>query len=755
MIPPRWRKVLRDALTERWRLAWMVGAVAASLAAVAAVLGAADVLSREMARNTLATRPADATIELGEPVTPAVVARVAALPGVAEVEAGEVLRARIAVGDGWKPALLFVVDDAANQRIAAPLPAPGNAVALERTAAALFSLGVGDTVRLRLGDGAEGELSVDAVVHDPGLAPAWQERTAYLYVPRARLEAAVGRPVPVHDLRLRLGDRDPATLEARTREVAAGLPVHQLRVPPFEQHPHQRQMTTVLALFVVFAGFALVLSGLLVATSLAALLARQVRELAVLKTIGATRGQIAAMVGAQVGGVGLVATAVALPVGLLGAAALSGATAALLNLELADRWPGAAVALAVAACGLGVPLALSAVPLRAALAGTVREALDQHGVSAATLDPRFAAWPRAVRSRIRRPARLALSLGLLGAAGATFVTARSVSAGWDRNLAKIDATRFDDVEVRFAAPVPAATLAAVPGGRVEAWDFTPATFAVGGVPEVSRAWPDRGHGSLARIGAPLDTRLLALPVTAGRWLDGTPGEAVLNQGAAAQRGGVRVGEALELAVEGRVERLRVVGLVEEIGSPGAVYVARRPGDPVTMLRAGGADPAAVEAALDAEPLEVVIPRSELTQAVGGHLAILVQTLTGLAGVLALVGGLGLASTTAIEVAERTREIGVWKTLGATPAQVTRGFVTEALLTGAASAGVAFAGAVPLTLLVGGIVGRLGFVAPLPFVFSGSAAATWSALVLILSAVSAAGPALRAGALPVREALAEG
>lgn len=745
MIPPRWLKVLRDTWAERWRLAGMVAAIAVSLAAVATVLGAYDVLLREIERNYLATRPADATIELGVPATAEVVATVSARPEVVEVEAGEVLRARIAVGDGWKPALLFVVDDDANQALATPLPAPGDAVAVERTAAELFGWAVGEPLRLKLGDGATGVLPLEVVVHDPGLAPAWQERTAYVYVPRARLEAAVGRPVPVHDLRIRFRDRDAAGLEGRSRALAAELSAHQVRVPPFEKHPHQRQMTTMLAMFLAFSGFALVLSAVLVATSLAALLARQVREIGVLKTIGATRAQLAGMIGAQVGALGVAASTLALPVGWLGASSLSAAAAGLLNLELADPWPSPWVAAVVGVAGVGVPLLLCAIPIQRALAGTVREALDQHGVGAATLHPRFSRWPRVVRDRIRRPARLALSLGLLGAAGATFVTAQSVSASWNLNLAKIDTTRFDDVEVRFAAPVPATDLAGVPADRVEAWDFAPAVFAVDGVPEVAHTWPDRGHGSLARIAVPLDTQLLALPVTAGRWLDGSPGEAVLNQGAAAQRPGLRVGDDVELSVEGAIERVHVVGLVEEIGSPGAVYVARGASRTTTMLRAGGARASAVEAALDAAPIEAVIPRAELTQAVGGHLAILVQTLTALAVVMAGVGGLGLASTTAIEVAERSREIGVLKTLGATPAQVTRGFVAEALLTGVASTALAFAGAVPLIAAVDVLVGRLSFLAPLPFAFSLGAAVSWLALVGVLSVVAAAGPAAQAGA----------
>lgn len=774
-MSPRWIKPWRDAWAERGRFAAMIAAIAVSLVAVGGVLGAYAVLTREISRNYLQTQPADATIALGAPVDADTLAAVRARPEVAVAEVGEVLRARFAVGEGedlrWRPVLVFVVDDPADQTLAITLPVDGSpregAVAIERTAAALFDLGIGDTVRLRLADNRRAELPIAAVVHDPGLAPAWQERLAYVYVSRATLDAAVGTPVGLHDLRIRFADReDTADVDRLARALGQalsgplGAEVHEIRVPPFGQHPHQRQMTTMLALFVAFAALALALSAILVATSLAAMLARQVREIGVLKTLGASPADLARMYAVLIGGVGAVAVAVALPIGALVAAQLSGAVAGLLNFELASRAAPAWVWAVQVAAGVGVPLAFAAAPIARATRITVREALDPAALAASlTLGARFARWPRPVRARLRRPARTALTIGLLAAAGAMFVTARSVSAGWTANVAKVASTRFDDVELRFAAPVPASVadaVAVIPGvRRVEAWDYAPAALADDAGVEVSRTWPDRGHGSLAWIAIPPDTALVRFPVVAGRWF--APGDrdvAVVNQGAQRGRDAASlVGAQLDLAVEGEVHRVTVVGVIEEIGSPGAVYVPRAPGSTLSMLRVAAADVAAVERAVDDTPIDAVIPRAELVVGVGGHVALLVSTLTALALVMATVGGLGLGSVTAIEVAERTREVGVLKTLGATPGQVAAQFVTEALILAAASVPAALIGAVGLTLAVDALVGRLGFLAPLPFVFAWDAAGVWLGIAGIVSIVAALSPASRAGALTVTEALA--
>ena len=68
MLSPRSIKLLRDAKTERGRLALMSLAVVVSLSALGAMLGAWAILEREITRSYTSTRPAHATLELTEGV---------------------------------------------------------------------------------------------------------------------------------------------------------------------------------------------------------------------------------------------------------------------------------------------------------------------------------------------------------------------------------------------------------------------------------------------------------------------------------------------------------------------------------------------------------------------------------------------------------------------------------------------------------------------------------------------------------------
>src|SRR5213076_2746474 len=150
-------------------------------------------------------------------------------------------------------------------------------------------------------------------------------------------------------------------------------------VPPPRQHPHQRQMTTVLFLLLAFSAMALVLAGVLVANTLAALLARQVREIGVMKTLGASTPQLVGVYLALVALIGLAASFVAVPLGFVGTQVFAVQIATLLNLTITQSLPPWWVFVAQGAAALGVPIAVATVPLWNACRVTVREAVDRHG----------------------------------------------------------------------------------------------------------------------------------------------------------------------------------------------------------------------------------------------------------------------------------------------------------------------------------------------------------------------------------------
>lgn len=761
----------------------MVAAIAVSLAAVGTILGAVAILRREMSINYLGTRPASATFELDAPVDRALLGEVRALPYVGEAEARETVLARVRVGHDYRPLLLFAIDDFEDLRLntfrreSGSFPPPDGTMLIERASTGMVEASTGDGVLVKTPHGAPREVTISGLVHDPGLAPAWQERMGYAYTTRATI-ALLGESSDFHELRVALAGDDRAGVEREARKLAAwlearGIEVHEIRIPPPGRHPHELQMITVLVMMLVFASLALVLSGIVCATSLAAILARQVREIGVMKTLGATTARIARMYAVLVLGLGVSSALVAIAPSIFGARAFARQIAAMLNLTLTSEAIPAWVYGVLVAAALLVPLGLASIPIARASRTTVRGALMSHG--AGRVRQSLTALPVALRNALRKPARLALTVALLSGGGAMFVTAIDVSESWRANVDEFRRVRHYDLEVRFNEPVAvdlAERMRALSGVRsVEAWGYAPASFARAGDLSITSTYPDGRHASFAVLGPPPSTQLVSFPIERGRWLaDGDEDAVVLNHSAARLVSGAELGDWVDIAIDGRATRWRLAGIVEEIGSPPAAYVTDR-----AFERAAGTDGTvrmiriATSAASDAERTEILrsverfleaeaasieqaLPIAEHRTALGDHIVILIDALLAMALVLAIVGTLGLGSTMATSVVEREREIGVMKALGATRARVMGTFLGEAAMIALSSAVVAALVAVPLTSFVGWLLGNLGFLAALPFVFEAWPPIAWLAASVFVAVLAAWIPARRAAAIGVRAAL---
>lgn len=786
-LPPSWKKLFRDLWAERERVVLMGAALWTSVLAIGVLLGAFQILSREIRSSYEGTRPAWATLEMQKPIDEDLVRRVASRPEVADVQARDVVVARAKVGTEWRPLTIFVSRRTDSIRINLFHPISGawperpGTLLLERTSVAMMETGVGGALEVRLPHGGLHAIEVSGLVHDPGLAPSFQERSGYAYASDSSM-ASWGEPQGLRELRVvykGIAQTDSSIREASqklSKDLAtAGNRVAEIRVPRPHAHPHQAQMTTMLLMMVSFAFLALFLSSILAATTISAMMVRQRRELGILKALGANTNRIFSRYAATVAGMGFLSFLFAWPPSLFGAAAFARTISKLLNIDIANSSVPWSVAFAMGLASIAVPLAACWIPLRRAGAVPPRAAMDDHDAAQPSL--LAPAWlPVPVRDALRRPSRLAMSLLLLGAAGAVFLSALNIRDGWNANLAKIWQTRHYDVEVRFLRPVALEKLSALGhlSGVVESepWGFSHAAFAREGEVDVVRTWPDRSHGSLLAMAPPLSSRMVSFPLVAGRRLVSADSDgAVLNHTAWNQAGKPAMGSPILISLEGIPVRKFLRGVLEEIGSQGTVYLtdsafARPTGSwhaaSMVRIRSSATSVAQreelvrrLERELVAEgyPVEMVIPFSELRTAVGDHVLVLVRSLVAMAAIMALVGMLGLAATAGMNVLERTREIGVMKALGAAPATLSRRILREAMTVSVASWILGVAASLPLTLFLDRLIGMLGFLAPLPMEVSWCAVALWAALVAGTSLLAAWLPARRAGGLPIREALA--
>ena len=114
----------------------------------------------------------------------------------------------------------------------------------------------------------------------------------------------------------------------------SGRTVYYTYIPTPGKHPAGETVEPMLMILGVLGFLALILSGLLVVNTMQALLTQQVRQMGIMKAVGARNGQIMGIYCGMVVAFGVLALTVAVPLGALGAQGLTQFMAGLLNFNI-------------------------------------------------------------------------------------------------------------------------------------------------------------------------------------------------------------------------------------------------------------------------------------------------------------------------------------------------------------------------------------------------------------------------------------
>ena len=394
MLSPRWRKALRDLWVNKSRTVLVVLAIATGIIGVGSILTSYDILTREINRNYMDTNPASAVFHI-DGVDAELANAVRDLPEIAQAEARRAVFGRLEMGvNEWMPIILYVVDDFDNLRVNTFYPERGgwspaaDEILIERSALSIMGKNVGEVAIIKTSNGSPQALTISGVAYDPGQAPAWMEGRVYGYVTAGALTRLGEAPI-FDELRVVVAenaiDRAAVRLTAETLRnwlEAEGYMVNRVEVPAPGEHPHNGQMMALLFLLESFGALALVLSGVLVASLINALMGQQVRQIGVMKTIGARRRQISGIYLGMVLILGSLALVIGIPAGMWGGRAYAEFAATMLNFEIGSYAVGIWVYLVQIVAALFIPVMAAAYPVYKGSRTTVREAIsDYDGVN--------------------------------------------------------------------------------------------------------------------------------------------------------------------------------------------------------------------------------------------------------------------------------------------------------------------------------------------------------------------------------------
>jgi putative ABC transport system permease protein len=633
-----------------------------------------------------------------------------AVDTVAAIDLRTLARTEIRIGGRTEGVILVGVRDFDDQAVnivsidtgAAPAT-PGELVSdAENDRTGRFAGAVGDTVEVRTPTGRFTTFTITGRGGTLRYSSEVQRDSPVLYLADDDVRRVMGYPAP-NSIDVLAADPDPAAVDTMVADLrailAAGVPDlaywDVLEVWRAGTWPGSDDFGNFVVVFYVIAGVALVSALVLIFTTMNTLVREQTREIAVMKAIGGRPRVVMAgllRTAMLLGGIGTL-------IGIAGGIPLSNWLMTFMSDEFGGthvgwRLNGLALALSLVV-GLGGTAVASWPALRRASRVTVRQALEDHGVVASygvrPLDRIAARIPlrsrraqMGVRNATRRFGRtiatavpIGLAVGTLLGFGSVLITAVNE-----------DLTTFD-----------------LEGGDLIVWNRDPgldehAGELIASVPEVEFAHP-MIYSSVELDGEKYVWGLPAVStydqdVIDGRWYtedeaDAAASVVVLGE-AVANQTGVGVGDVVSVETRRGPIDLTVVGIDGQLVNNGqTLFVPFR-----TVLdyegwttgnywvRTTDPGPATVEAAAAGIQTALEAGGYQVSQSVRyvdrdqneaeNRLIVTVVMAMGLPVVA--IGMIGLASAMASNVLDRTREIGVLRSIGARRRDLRTMFRTE-------------------------------------------------------------------------------
>jgi putative ABC transport system permease protein len=770
--------------------------------AIGLIIATRNIVSERLGKAWRASSPAMIWLKTSVPVDDETIAVLKRIDSVEDVEGFAIVNVewRLRDEDEWSPARLIVRDDYEDQRYNRLTLLGGEWPRRDTFAVGqggdAFSIPERGQLQIRAND-REHVVQFDGVIADAAFQPKGD--VAILYGTRDQMYDLVGSRdfdrimagAPVYD---------EATLKELATQIQRKLekqginssgdppkegPSSGKRITDPDRHFSQDILDGVFFILGTIAVFALILGLFLVYNTISAVINQQISQIGIMKAVGASTGQILGHYLMAVLIYGLLASVIAILLGIVGSRLLSDYAIRSFYVEpgaFRPSLPAIGVQIAIA---LLAPLLAALVPIFSGARTTVRDAISTYGLSAEVgLLERLLAkvkrisrtWLLTISNTFRHKGRVFLTQITLVLSGLIFLTVVSVydSTVYTFSDVLFSIARFN-VDLQFEEPerisrVEALTLSHPDVEAVEMWGFSSGKLRPADQPETE------DDAAVVFVGVPLPTTLYGPQIRAGRWLIPEDDHAVvLNQILAAEIG-VGVGDwvTFDQGAAGEMD-WRVVGLSFDPLITNSAHVPRQAllrelhsvGKANTIWIRTTRTDAAGEAAIAADlrrfyeenhlQLSIRPPfkadtASEVTRQIVNEFGVLFVLLAVMAIIIGLVGSIALNGILSLNVLERRREIGMMRAIGARSPTIAGLFVGEGLLLGWLSWLIALPFSLPAGWLMTRALGEMLNMG-LIYHYAPTGALYWLGVITVLSVVASWLPARQAMRVSVRESLA--
>lgn len=832
MVNPRWKKVLRDMWSSRARTALVVVSIFIGVFATGLISGTRSIVVNELEHSYQQTNPAHTTIRLSgdNSFDDDLVQVVSKIDGVGAVEGRRTASLEVAVApNDWETLSLTGIPDFENIQVnqirflAGSTDPRDKEILIERSSMDALNIAIGDHILVETKDGDQETLTAVGVVHDLEVQPTTMTGNIHGYVTmetmewlgegydytRMLLRVAPDAPISANGNgsigRRSMGGRsmasnsDPQTSGPSMMQITSVLEEVQDKIEKSEREvgisrgPHGRIsnehwatsfISNLSMMMNVLGVVSLFLSGFLVTNTISALLAQQVRQIGIMKAIGARNRQILGMYMVKVFGFGVLALLLAVPITLSVTDVFVSFIAEFFNFDLSGASFPSDVLFMQGWVSLAIPVIASLAPVLTGTRISVLDALNSESIQTNTKQ-KERSWGLAlssllshlfkrplvlsVRNTFRRKVRVGLTLLTLTVGGLIFTGIFTLRASLINTLNEFVEREFQfDIvlllEGDYADYQVLEAIDQVPGIAIaESWLEGSATRVY------DNGWES---DSINVSGVPPDSQLIEPTIIEGRWLMPEDESAiVISTGVLEDDPDIEVGSEIVLNINERESTWRVVGISTGMGDSREAYATydffgRVTGNigETSNVRilfdeqapySSAAIQEALQTHLERQGIEVgnMFNMREMLSRVMKRFDFIILGLMSMALVMAVVGGLGLAGTMSLNVIERTREIGIMRAIGASNLMILQIFLGEGLLIGIISWLLGALLALPISKVLSDAMGAMFFRAPLSFSFSYAGMLAWLAITVVLAILASFVPAWNATRLTVRNALA--
>lgn len=464
----QYKKVIEDLFDNLSKSVMVILAIALGVFGLGIIFDSYCITDREMTASYKATNPASFTLTVDNPDI-LLMKTLQARDDVEHFELRKALIARVGTDkDIWYQAKIYVVNDWEHLSIntfysldGKNIPKIGE-ILLENSSLTVVDRNVGDSLNVKMPKSEPQELTIVGSVQADGTNPAWMHEEVIGYICEETLDAFGTQLinceilVTVSDKKMDKAHITEVSDNIRSEIEALGYKVTYIYVPTPNEHPNASQMNAILLLFRVFGTLSLLLSSILVFSIVTSILKGQVRQIAIMKSMGATTCQISHMYYLFVIILGIIAAMLAIPSAKIMSTSICKFTAKILIFTVRDYSVQIWVYVLQFIIAVFVPMLTATFPIQTGCRISIHDGLHDNRSDINQLGKRNmekwiskvlvrnACFSMGLRNTFRKPTRLLFAVITLAIGGSILIASINVRASLEESFSQtLDMYKMD------------------------------------------------------------------------------------------------------------------------------------------------------------------------------------------------------------------------------------------------------------------------------------------------------------------------